>query len=483
MEQIGRDAASRESPGGGAIGWADLGPPLFAALAWAAAAALARAHGLSAVSDDDFARVTIAQRFAHAPSLDPSGTSWLPFPFWTTGLAMIAFGRSLAVAHGVAIAQAAASGVLLFLAGRRAGVGAASATLGALLPLALPLDRVLAAATVPEVPTAALVAYAIFAVRTAPLSAGCAALAASLSRYEAWPAAALVAVGLLASTSREQRSRAAIGAALALAGPAAWVGWNAFAHGDALHFAHRVAGYRAGLGVARDASAYGAALLREGGVLVALAAISVAALGRDGRARFGLAVAACVLLVATPTVAALAGGAPTHHPERAVIAVFFLASVLAAGAGPEAALAIPRVRPFSAVILAVTTIVFFGARRVPATWSSLGPARGDELALGRAVAAELPPGERFLLVPTSFGYLATIAAIGRPEDARAIVRRSVDPRSALESDPFDSRSGLEAAASREGARWVVAEGAQAASLSSIGVVAIPLPGGALGRMR
>jgi hypothetical protein len=32
------------------------------------------------VSDDDYARVVIAQRLSLA--LDPSGTSWLPFPFW-----------------------------------------------------------------------------------------------------------------------------------------------------------------------------------------------------------------------------------------------------------------------------------------------------------------------------------------------------------------------------------------------------------------
>jgi len=64
--------------------------------------------GFTHVSDDDFARVTLAQAFAHAPQLDPTGTSWLPFPFWLNGGAMALFGRSLAVARGVAVVSSAA---------------------------------------------------------------------------------------------------------------------------------------------------------------------------------------------------------------------------------------------------------------------------------------------------------------------------------------------------------------------------------------
>ena len=58
--------------------------------------------GFSHVSDDDYARVVIAQSFAHAPSLDPSGTSWLPFPFWLNGVAMMLLGRSLDTARAIA---------------------------------------------------------------------------------------------------------------------------------------------------------------------------------------------------------------------------------------------------------------------------------------------------------------------------------------------------------------------------------------------
>lgn len=62
--------------------------------------ALVLAMGFTHVSDDDYARTVIAEQFAHAPRLDPSGTSWLPLPFWLAGLAMAACGRTLATARG-----------------------------------------------------------------------------------------------------------------------------------------------------------------------------------------------------------------------------------------------------------------------------------------------------------------------------------------------------------------------------------------------
>ncbi len=53
---------------------------LFAARGLACVAAW-RA-GFRALSDDDYARISIAQHFTREPSFDPSGTSWLPAPFW-----------------------------------------------------------------------------------------------------------------------------------------------------------------------------------------------------------------------------------------------------------------------------------------------------------------------------------------------------------------------------------------------------------------
>ena len=71
------------------------------------------ATGFRAVSDDDYARVAIAQRFADAPNIDPTGTSWLPFPFYLYGVAFRVFGNSL----GVAAVTAALLGVVSTLRG------------------------------------------------------------------------------------------------------------------------------------------------------------------------------------------------------------------------------------------------------------------------------------------------------------------------------------------------------------------------------
>ena len=59
--------------------------------------------GFDHISDDDFSRVVIAQGFAHSAKLDPSGTSWLPFPFWILGLGMKLIGRDLPTAHALSI--------------------------------------------------------------------------------------------------------------------------------------------------------------------------------------------------------------------------------------------------------------------------------------------------------------------------------------------------------------------------------------------
>src|SRR5262245_47177245 len=84
---------------------------------WAVDWGIAEA-GLRALSDDDYSRVTIAQRFAEQPRLDPSGTSWLPFPFWVTGAVMKLLDPSLDVARATSSVLAVGAAWLLFAAGR-----------------------------------------------------------------------------------------------------------------------------------------------------------------------------------------------------------------------------------------------------------------------------------------------------------------------------------------------------------------------------
>ena len=84
-------------------------PPLsvrdlaLTALAKAAIGASVLAAGFEAVSDDDYARVVIAEEWARAPRFDASGTSWLPLPFWVVGAAMRVFGRGLGTARFVSV--------------------------------------------------------------------------------------------------------------------------------------------------------------------------------------------------------------------------------------------------------------------------------------------------------------------------------------------------------------------------------------------
>ncbi|HWL85255.1 MAG TPA: hypothetical protein VNO21_05610, partial [Polyangiaceae bacterium] len=214
--------------------------------------------GLQHISDDDFARAVIAEQFAHAPRLDPSGTSWLPFPFWVTGGAMMVFGRWLAVARAVAFGLNGAGAALVLAALRRAGVDRVTALAGAVLAMATPWNACLGAAAVPEGFTGAFVAAATIAAGSGRGSTrawmNVALLCASLSRYEVWPACLLVTVWELArlramrvkaSASEEWVPwKAIVVALIPMLGPAAWMAWNLHAHGSATHFLARVAAYR-----------------------------------------------------------------------------------------------------------------------------------------------------------------------------------------------------------------------------------------------
>jgi len=145
----------------------------------------------------------IAEQFAHAPRLDPSGTSWLPFPFWVTGSAMMVFGRSLFVARAVALGLGGLGAAFVYAALRAAGVGRVAAIAGVVLAMATPWNAWLGATTVPEGFTGAFVAAAAIgagaaceahaSMRNAGWMAVVVALvSASLSRYEVWPACLVV---------------------------------------------------------------------------------------------------------------------------------------------------------------------------------------------------------------------------------------------------------------------------------------------------
>jgi hypothetical protein len=465
--------------------------------------------GFRAVSDDDYARVLLAQRFAGAPRLDPTGSSWLPFPFWVMGGLMRALGPTLEVARGVAFGWAAASGVLLWAAGRVAGLSPAAAALGALLPLSSPALAPLAAATVPELPTAALATYGVAAAcfggsPAVVVAGGASLLAACLSRYEAWPlalyAAAVLAVrealrrvdGVAASTTRA-RARwggarsAGVAALLALAGPIAWLVWNHLAHGDALSFARRVAAYHASvarppLTLLEVLGGYPLAVVREVPGLLAAAALALACV-RGARRRWAAALGAGAWQLVALSAAEVRGGAPTHHPERALVAIGCLLGLVVAGEGERAwrsRVGRPaggrKARGGAWVAAGLALLTAAGAAwRARAGAADGGPSREEELALGRALGARVAPGERVLVAPSSYGYLAALVAFGRADDVTALVPKAVDPRSKAD-DPFESAASLARAAEQAKARWVLAAGGQRLVAEAAGLRGDPLSG-------
>jgi hypothetical protein len=446
-------------------------------LARLAASALVLLTGFRAVSDDDFARVVIAQRWAAAPRLDPSGTSWLPFPFWLNGVVLLA-SRSLDVARAVALLLGVAASLLVTLAALRLARGDRRAALaGALLAAVFPWSARLGVATVPELLTAAL---ALFALSTlvGPDPRGLARLAgastlfcACLSRYEVWPLAAAFAALSLADAFRRRAPDApkalplASAAGLALLGPALWIAWNHHARGNALDFLDRVAAYRRALGGSSDDGlftrlcAYPLALARQepelfGALLVVgLLALLVAAfrpLAAAALRPYARPAALALFQLAALSAAMIKDGAPTHHPERALLVLLLLEALVL---GHLAALLLPRAAPGQrkAALLGLAAVLGAGLLIRRAHTEGFLP-RHDEVALGRALRERARPGERVLVDVVDYGHFALTAALGRPEDVE--LDRDIDPRKPPVPSSFTDPEALARRLRETGARWV-----------------------------
>lgn len=374
------------------------------------------AAGFSHISDDDYARTVIAQTFAHAPRLDPSGTSWLPFPFWVTGAAMMAFGRTLLVARIVAIVLSSLAAVAPFAGARAMGVPRWIAMIGALVAAGSPLSVWLGAATVPEGLTGLVVAGSVFAIASSsPRAWALGALGlfvACLSRYEPWPVA-LASALVLAWRGARARSAATIAlAALAALGPLAWMAWNAHAHGDALHFFARVSAFRRGHAAASLyerltgypralASSFPEALIA---LLAGLPALRDAALRRAWRLPLALALLSLLALVAGD----VRDGAPTHHPERALVAI--AVTLVAFGAHGLASWTNGRARPaFGAVCAAWIAATAWRVGDLPGTGAD---DRAAQIAAGDALRAL---DVRVEVTPCAYEHFALIAACDAPE--------------------------------------------------------------------
>lgn len=384
--------------------------------------ALAALHfGFSHVSDDDYARTVISERFAIAPSFDPSGTSWLPFPFWITGSTMIAFGRSLVVARNVAMLTSALSCGAVYLALRAAQVTRAAAIVACVFAMSLPWSAWLGATNVPEGFAPQLMMIGMVTANAPSLRArwlgSIALLAASLSRYEAWPICALF---FLSGFNPPFASKRFAAHALPTLGPLAWMAWNLHAHGSATHFLTRVAAYRDAIG-AGDKDFWGAILIYPRALLaigiepifLGCFGLIVVCMRRDLRQRWAAPLFACVTLFAFLIYGESRGGAPTHHPERAVLATAWVLVAL----GTDAIFSIGA---------KATRALALGSAGALVVWSALLPSRYSDAPGTSADEDRAPQIARGLdlrardvkhvsVQPCAYEHFALIAAFGMPE--------------------------------------------------------------------
>ncbi len=439
---------------------------------------LVLAAGFRALSDDDYARVHIAQRFAESPAFDPSGSSWLPLPFWLTGSAMLALGNEPWVARVVSLGSGIGSTLLVWVAARWLGLSPRTALLGAGLAAAFPYSAWLGVATVPELLTASFIVLGLAALSDGRSMSrrgiGAVAVAcAALCRYEAWPVVAVFVLFCVWDALRQRRPSWLAPAAIAAVGPAAWLvnGWQR--HGHPFFFVRRVAAYHEAVGGdPRDPWQRlldkPIALLRCEPELMGLCLLSlvvVLTLGLGGArlrrySRVGLGLLALLLFL---MVGDLRGAAPTHHEERALLGIWLGAAVLTA----DCLMLISKHlhasrRRLVAVGLTVTLLV--GALMVR-PWFARRDGfidRGDAVAMGQ-LARRLEPRRTLLVSTPDYAFYSVFVGYGSP--ATSVPLDDRDPRRAR-VDPLHSTSQFRRHVDAVAATWVVVSTAQDAHTAS-----------------
>jgi hypothetical protein len=406
-------------------------------------------YGFRALSDDDYARISIAQGFAAVPRWDPTYTSWLPAPFWAYGAAFRVFGSGLGVARAAAIAASLAATVLVYVAGRVLGAQRLSAMLGATLScLLLPYSVLLGIAAVPEVPCAALIVFGastlVPADRRLRALGGLALSAACLSRYEAWPPALVFFGFCLCDAGKRRDALLALCGALGILGLSWWLMMGRAQHGHALFFITRVTEYKQALGGPETSlltrlleypklwlsAAWPFWLLYA---LVSLAARkNHSATEQLSTKRVQCAVFSVLVFL---MVGSARGGVPTHHAARVLLPLWLSSCItlgsLAGGLMAQRSRWLPG--------LAVVAVLLAGAPfalNLEGTFAQ----RSAELEAGIA-ARHFTSGSLAIDTP-DYGYTAVQAAFGTPISTRALNEH--DPRHP-DPDPFASPEALESA--------------------------------------
>jgi|GEM_PF-722184 len=407
-----------------------------------------RGTGFRAISDDDYARVVIARELFSSPLYDPSGTSWLPFPFWLSGLFTALPFPGLEAARAAALFSSLLGSVLLLAAGANLGLKPRWSLFGTIACLSIPYAAYLSAATVPEHLNAALLVFAASTLARSDsrfaLWGALACACACASRYESWPATLGFAMFQLLQRGDARSKRPWLPISISLLFPALWMlhGW--LNHGNALFFVRRVAEYKAALGDSLPGArelihGYPRALILAEPetatllVLSALAAWFVTPLSGGARkVRLDRAwIPSCLLLVSL-LIGAARGGAPTHHSERALLSLWFLA-VLTSSWLLQRLHAQRRLLP---PVVGVAALAAGGVCRQAQLFERSGFAdRREEERIGRHLSSLSDPGQTVGLLTADYGYFAIQAAA---EGVPTTVLRTHDPRNrTADSDPLE----------------------------------------------
>lgn len=418
-----------------------------------------KSRGFLAISDDDYSRVVIAQQFADSPRIDPSATSWLPFPFWLNGAFMLLFGATLEIARLSATIWSLACTGLLFAAIYTSGLNRLLTAAVCLACVLLPSSLWLAAATVPECPTAVLVTISALSLmhplRSVMRLMGAFALfAATASRYEAWPVALVFCAWCLydymSSTTRSQsgaaQPRSAWPAIISVAFPCLWLLHGAINHKNAFFFVKRVADYKRALGddlpdFMQLLGGYPRALMMSEPLPIVLVVLLVISRWRRGepeltvvdpasdlRSSLTRGGSVIVAQLAFLMIGAAQGGAPTHHPERALLSIWM---ILLVGAG----LVLSRLRHANALSIGFFILIISSHGLQP--WAQRineSRARSSEEAVGRRLKADAPNAP-VALSTDDFGYFSIMAAAANPR--RFSVLADHDPRKSAAQAPLE----------------------------------------------
>ncbi|MGH7330735.1 MAG: hypothetical protein ACREJX_20490, partial [Polyangiaceae bacterium] len=337
------------------------------------------------------------------------------------------------------IAASALASAFAYLALRALPTSRWPALAGTLIAIALPWSAWLGAATVPEGFAAPLIVVGMATAnarttRTRWLGA-LALVAASLSRYEAWP---VCAVFFLTGVEPGLSFDRMLAHFAALVGPVGWMAWNLHAHGSATHFLDRVASYRNAIGAGDDAlstqlAIYPRALLDLGGepIFLGVFALVVFCIRRDFRGRWIHAFACAISLFAFLIYGETRGGAPTHHPERALLAVAWLLVM----AGVDALALVTSKLPKKATVTGalVVSIAWLGYavdRYIDAPAQSADEDRTAQIARGLDLRSRNVP--HLVVTPCAYEHFALLAAFGSPERADVA---AVSPHDAVTRHP------------------------------------------------